>query len=356
MSDRAQPPAPQPEDQPERAPTGTSNYNPALVYLAGLPSEHSRRTMRAALDTIAFLLMKGRLPQTPKERTAAQGLAIVADQRWGQLRYAHTQAVRAALIPHYKPATVNKLLSALRGILKEAWRLGYMTAEDYHRAADLKSVRGSTVPTGRDLAGGELQALFDACAQDGSPAGARDAALLALLRAGLRRAEIVELDVADFDADQARLLVQGKGNRERTVYLDPGGVQALKDWLLARGRTPGALLLPVNKGGRIVHTRESGQLKGQPARLTSQAVYNALKKRGELAGLTEFSPHDFRRTFVGDLLDAGADLSTVARLAGHANVQTTARYDRRDEAAKRKAANLLHTPYASRRPRDDRQG
>ena len=76
----------------------------------------------------------------------AQALNVISDMLkpgnawqnlpWGQIRYSHAAAIRAKLAERYAPATTNKMLSALRGVLKEAWRLGHMSAEDYARATD----------------------------------------------------------------------------------------------------------------------------------------------------------------------------------------------------------------------------
>jgi len=159
----------------------------------------------------------------------------------------HTQAVRSKLADQYEPATANKMLSALRGVLKEAWRLGQVDAENYHRAVDLPSVRGESPLRGRALTAGELRKIAAVCAEDESPAGPRDAAMIALSTAGgLRRSEIINLEVKDYDPETGALTIRrGKGRKPRVCYATNGAADALADWLQLRGLEPGALFCPV---------------------------------------------------------------------------------------------------------------
>ena len=304
--------------------TRPADENPALVYVASLTTVDGRRSMRQALEKIAGIL--------------SVEWASAREIDWSALRFQHTQAVRAALVEAgYKPATINKALSALRGTLRAAWKLGQIGAEDFHRAASVDNVRGETLPAGRDLSAGEIRALMACCSEDMRPAGFRDAALVAVLCLDLRRAEVVALDFGTYDPESGALKLTGKGRKERMVYAFGGAADALGDWLKTRGEAPGPLFCPIRKDGQI-----------RRARLTTQAVYTILRSRARKASVKPFSPHDLRRTFVGSLLDAGADVSVVAKLAGHASVTTTARYDRRGEKAKKKAARMLHVPYQAR--------
>jgi integrase len=302
-----------------------ADRSPALVYLARL-SASSRRTMRGALDRVAQLLSGG----------GADAEAFP----WHRLEYPHTTAVRTALMEHYAPATANRHLAALRGVLKEAWRLGLMSADAYHRAADLGGVGGSTLPAGREITDGELYALFRVCAEDPRPIGARDGAVLALLYGALlRRSEAARLELRDSNTETGELRIrQGKGRKDRLTYLQGAALEILEAWLGVRGTEPGPVLVPVGKSGRIT-------VRG----MTDQALYMRIATRARAAGVREISPHDFRRTAIGNLLDAGADISAVQQLAGHSNVTTTQRYDRRGERIKRKAAGMLHVPYVQRR-------
>ncbi len=298
----------------------SADQHPAVVYLAGL-APGSRRAMTQALDVIARIV-------------TGDDTADYHAIPWHYLRFQHTAAIRTHLEARYAHSTANKMLAALRGTLKAAWKLGLMSAEDYHKAASVGSVKGETLPAGRAIAQGELVGLLNTC--DASLTGARDTSLLAVLYScGLRRAEAVALDFEDYDESAGTLRIRGKGNKQRLSPVVGGAAAALTDWLALRGRSPGPLFWGTGN-------------RNQKRRLTTQAVYKMLQTRAKAAGIEKLSPHDLRRSFVSDLLDRGADIATVQKLAGHASVTTTARYDRRGEAAKRKAAEMLHVPYHGR--------
>jgi integrase len=129
----------------------------------------------------------------------------------------------------------------------------------------------------------------------------------------------------------------GKGNKQRHVYLSEGAIAALDDWLALRGPHPSRLFLSIDRGRRIYGDK-----------LSASAVRDIVVKRASQAHVTDLSPHDFRRTVAGDLLDNDVDIVTVQKLLGHASVQTTASYDRRGERAKKKAVGTLHVPYRRR--------
>src|SRR5690349_15705295 len=127
-------------------------YNPAVVYLSTLKSTRSQRTMRDALNAIAELLG---VPRQVAPRPTRWGLreepVTYMYVAWGLLRYQHTSRILALLLqagdaqgqPKFTAATINLRLSALRGVLKEAWKLGQMTAEEYQRAVAVESVTSS---------------------------------------------------------------------------------------------------------------------------------------------------------------------------------------------------------------------
>ncbi len=293
--------------------------HPAAVYLGGL-SEGSVPTMRSSLSAIAHLLTNGECD------------AMTLD--WSLLRYQHTAAVRTALKKRYAGSTANRMLCALRRVLKEAHRLDLIGAEDYTKAVDLPSVKEDKQLRGRALTLSEIAALISVCSSS-HPIDIRDAALIAILRGGgLRRAEAVKLELKDFKPTSGTLEIrQGKGGKSRTVYLPEDAIAFVENWLDVRGFKPGSLLCPVRKGGEV-----------QFRHMHPDAVLKILRRRALLAGVESFSPHDFRRTFCSDLLDAGIDVVTVQKLVGHSNPGVTSKYDRRGEETKRKAVQSLSIP------------
>lgn len=265
---------PIPRTAASSAPDGTS-LDPASAYLAQL-GPGSRRTMREALDKLADWASNGRcgLQELP----------------WHLLQLEHTAALRTRLCSSVAPATANKHMAALRGVLKQCWRQGRITDEDYRLITDLPPVRGESPRRSAALAPEDFERIARICSEDGSPSGARDEALLSLLRSSsLRRAEAVALDLVDFDPANGTVQLRGP-NREgsRSLVLSSPTRKALERWLQIRGRESGPLFNPVNKGGRI-----------ERRRLSEQAIYIACQKRANEAGLPPTSPEDLRRAYAG---------------------------------------------------------
>jgi len=295
----------------------TSDRNAYLVYIAGL-SLSSRRPACQVLGVVAGLLAPGVAPE---------------DLPWGQLGFAHVQALKVRLSEMYRYTTANRALTAVRGVLKTAFHLNLMSAEALMRATAVKAISGTRVPKGRNISPEELRRLFDACDRT-RPGGARDAGLLAVLFiGGLRRHEAAGLDLASFDPSADTLRVVGKGNRERLVHVANGARRALAAWLSVRGDAPGPLFCPVTKDGRI-HVR----------RLSDQSIFDVVTKLAGRAGIQKVTPHDFRRAMICTLLEK-VDVAIVSSCVGHANINTSALYDRRGERTRRMAFEQLHVPY-----------
>ena len=298
--------------------------NPALVYIASLPSDNSRRVIRHSLQNLVNMMWDGEGKCPPLEIFP-----------WWELRYQHTQAIRTRLMEEFAIASTNRHLSALRGVLKECWRLNLMDVDEYQRAVDIHNVKGTTKPAGRDISDGEMRRLLKSCYDDGI-IGIRDiAALAVLVMTGMRRDEFNNLTLEDFHPETGALDIQkGKGRKARTVYIVKQARKLLDQWLEYRGEEAGPLFNRVYKSGRINIARP----------MSGQAAYNMLTERAKQVGLRHTTPHDLRRTFIGNMLDAGVDTVTLAKITGHESVDMLKRYDRRPERVKAEAQSKIDLP------------
>jgi integrase len=306
--------------------------NPMRAYLAGL-SPNGARAMRERLRAAARLLGVPHAPDEHPEDAFADG--------WHRLSAQEIAFIRQRLAADgVAPATINLTLAALRGVARAAHDLGLTDATWYERIRRVKRVPADDLRAGRAIAPAEVRRLAAGCADPDRPGDVRDRAILAVLRVGgLRRAEVAGLrrDDLAWDAGQGRftLRVRGKGNKRRAVPLNAAAAAALRPWLALRGDGAGALFTGVDRWGHLDPDRRP---------LTPQAIYRLLTRRVARAAVDPLSPHDFRRTFVGDLLERGVDLPTVQRLAGHADPGMTARYDRRGDATRASAIDTLDFP------------
>jgi integrase/recombinase XerC len=259
-------------------------------------------TVRAYLADVGGLL----------EHADRMGRTDVADLDLRTLRswLAHQQVTGRSR------ATLARRATAVRVFTAWLARTGQIPADV---GASLRSPKGGQKlpPVLRQDEAAELIAAAARLADDGSPVGVRDTAMLELLYAtGVRVGELVALDVDDLDRGRNVLRVLGKGRKERTVPFGIPAAEAVDAWL-SRGRprlvTPGAgpALFLGARGGRI----------------DQRAVRTVVHRRiADVPGAPDIGPHGLRHTAATHLLEGGADLRSVQELLGHASLATTQLY------------------------------
>ncbi len=298
--------APQKAQRPRAGP-GTNPFDIRtfreqwLQHLAGYArrSPLTIRAYRADLEKLADFLETHRLPTAVHE-----------------ISHRHVSAFSASLSGR-APATINRALDAISSMFSHLNRTGMVegnpAAQVQRPTRPRKLPRAATVEQCRALA---------AAAQ--TP---RDRAMtILLLGTGIRRAELLALDVADLSADLSEVKVEGKGERERALPVPSQCREALKDHLAVR-KSDGPVLFPNRAGKRMGST-------------TFHRWFGRLLRRASLED-SALTPHSLRHSYATHLLRAQVDLETIRSLMGHSNIAVTARYLSTDPSRQRSAVESL---------------
>lgn len=206
-------------------------------------------------------------------------------------------------------------LIALRSFLKFCNKRGYETMSPSH--IELPRVQKKQISF---LETDELKRLFEVIPSD-TLIGQRDRAVIALLySSGLRVSELTNLDRNHINLQRGEFSVRGKGQKDRTVYIDPTAAGLISFYLKARKDNLPPLF--VSYGGYQT-VDQSGDFK----RLTPRSIQRMVSNYALLAGITKHvSPHTLRHSFATDLLKNGADLRSIQAMLGHSNIATTQIY------------------------------
>jgi len=146
----------------------------------------------------------------------------------------------------------------------------------------------------------------------------RDQCVLELLYgAGVRAAELVQIRLSELTITERKVIVRGKGNKERLVLYGEPAAKSLETYC--------AVARPALLAGHRDHTFLFLNWRGGP--LTSRSVGLIVERRARAVGLdAQAHPHTLRHSFATHLLNGGADLKTVQQLLGHASLATTQGY------------------------------
>lgn len=214
------------------------------------------------------------------------------------------------------PATRARKISALRVFFK------YLTTKakliDKNPAQDLETPKlGRRIPKYLSLE--ESQKLLKVTQNEESRNNLRDYAIITLfLNCGMRLSELVNINITDIDFSESKMTVIGKGNKERTIYLNKACMRVIKDYLSIR---------PHDKVKN--DSRDALFLSERKERISNRAVQDIVKKELQRAGLDtkKYSVHKLRHTAATLMYQYGdVDIRALQELLGHESISTTEIY------------------------------
>ncbi|MGE0723839.1 MAG: site-specific tyrosine recombinase XerD [Alphaproteobacteria bacterium] len=308
---------------------GEDRHLEAFLEMLAAERGAARNTIEAyrrdLADVRAFLAGRGETPAAASAASIQAYLArLAADGR--------------------SPRTAARRLSAIRQFHRFLYSDG--------RRADDPTARIDSPRLGRPLPkvleGEAVDRLLAAARARPGADGLRAVALVELLyAAGLRVSELIGLPANAVGRGAETILVRGKGQKERIVPLAPSAVaavaayQAVRDTFLPKG------------AARARAARHLFPSRGAEGSLTRRRVAQILKDLAAAAGIdpATLSPHVLRHAFATHLVDGGADLRSVQRMLGHADIATTEIYTHVADARLRKVVETGHPLARPRAPR-----
>jgi len=248
----------------------------------------------------------------------------------GNLKRFHITTYRNYLVQNnYEINTINKKINSLQSFNQFLMDRKYITEQVVNLKKDKVKVAGGSEKEVEVFKDAEVEKLLFFIQSD--EVSSRDRLIVLLLQyTGVRVSELVNIKLRDVDILAMNLTVAcGKGGKRREVPLKGDVIDAIKEYLEGERR------------GNKFAMSEYLILTNRSAKMDRDAV-NRLLKRMESKLNIKMHPHKFRHTFCTNLLKRGVGLTTVAKLAGHASIQTTASfYINTSMKDKREAVELL---------------
>lgn len=293
------------------------------------------RTEKQVTEFEEALVADGKAPKTVESYTGdirafLEWLESKGNIFTGNLKRFHITSYRSYLVQNnYEINTINKKLNSLQSFNQFLMDRAYLTEQVVDLKKDKVKLAAGSEKEVEVFTDDEIEKLLFYI--QGENILSRDRLIvLLLLYTGVRVSELVNIKLRDVDLLSMNLtIVWGKGGKRREVPLKGEVIEAIKEYLQGQ-----------RKDNKFVDS-EYLILTNRSAKMDRDAI-NRLLNRLESKLSIRMHPHKFRHTFCTNLLKRGVELTTVAKLAGHSSIQTTASfYINTSQKDKREAVELL---------------